>query len=172
MNIVILHCHFERGGVTQVVQNQLRALRDSDAVKEIVLVSGGRTGGLSDETTSSMHSIAVDGFDYDNSVASSDHDLLLARLENAFTDHGLSKDNTVLHWHNHSLGKNTVAPAVIRELAESGWRLLLQIHDFAEDNRPENYQRLISASKGIIPVGREHDAVKDGSSQRAGQTDA
>lgn len=146
MNIVILHCHFEQGGVTQVVQNHVRALRDCDLAERIVLVSGGRIGGLSTETIGSVTSISIDGFDYDTAGGTSDRGLLLARLENEFTRHGLGKDNTVLHWHNHGLGKNTTAPAVVRDLAESGWRLLLQIHDFAEDNRPLNYQQLIAIS--------------------------
>ncbi len=67
-------------------------------------------------------------------------------LQSELENRGITKDNTVLHWHNHSLGKNTAAPAAIRSLAESGWRILLQIHDFAEDNRPDNYRRLIQAT--------------------------
>ena len=71
--------------------------------------------------------------------------ILVAELVGAIEQAGLSTSDTVLHWHNHSLGKNAAFPAVIRRLADRGFRQLLQIHDFAEDYRPENYAHLISA---------------------------
>ena len=55
---------------------------------------------------------------------------------------GFDPRETVLHVHNHSLGKNASLPAALCLLAEDGYALLLQIHDFAEDYRPENYARL------------------------------
>jgi len=151
VNIVILHCHFERGGVTQVVENHIRALRDSDQVEQIVLVGGGRFGGLSAETIAAVTTLAVDDFDYDKRTPDADSlpgraATITARLQRALSNLGLTNDNSVLHWHNHSLGKNTASPEIIRLLARAGWRLLLQIHDFAEDNRPINYQDLITAS--------------------------
>jgi hypothetical protein len=151
LNIVILHCHFERGGVTSVVENHVRALRDCDRVEQIVLVSGKRAGGLSSDTTSAVKRISAAHFDYDaeNHTADSLPDRvsqIAQNLEQQLAGVGITRDNSVLHWHNHGLGKNSAAPATIRHLAESGWRILLQIHDFAEDNRPENYQRLIVAS--------------------------
>ena len=48
----------------------------------------------------------------------------------------------MLHVHNHSLGKNRALPRVVPRLAASGYGMLLQIHDFAEDFRPENYRNL------------------------------
>jgi len=148
--VVILHCHFERGGVTQVVENNVRALRDTGRFERIILASGNRCDGLSSETRNAVECIKVDAFDYDTRVFTAD-DLVVRReqmmhaLRTQFAQLGVGVENTVLHWHNHSLGKNTAVPAVIRSLADEGWRLLLQIHDFAEDHRPENYGRLISA---------------------------
>ena len=148
--IVILHCHFERGGVTQVVENHVRALRETGQFERIVLVSGERKSGLSEETLNTVEWINLDGFDYDPDGLS-DGDLasrqqrMLHELKTQFAYHDLVVDDALLHWHNHSLGKNTAAPGVIRSLAGEGWSILLQVHDFAEDNRPENYERLISA---------------------------
>ena len=150
MIVVILHCHYERGGVTQVVENHVRALRDTGRFERIILASGNRCSGLSLETLNAVETIRIDAFDYDNGVFAAD-DLaersgqMLHALRTQFAQLEVDVGNTVLHWHNHSLGKNTAAPAVIRSLAGEGWRLLLQIHDFAEDYRPENYGRLISA---------------------------
>lgn len=68
---------------------------------------------------------------------------LASELDAVMRKDGYSPENAVLHWHNHSLGKVAAAPAAIVRLADMGWRLLLQIHDFAEDQRPENLAYLI-----------------------------
>lgn len=151
LNVVILHCHFQRGGVTQVVENHIRALRDSDRVDQIAMVSGDRSDGLADETRSITKLIRIDDFDYDSRDYDADalpgrSSEITRRLTEQLAAEGLTADDSVLHWHNPTLGKNTAAVEVIRRLAQAGWRVLIQIHDFAEDNRPENYRRLIAAS--------------------------
>ncbi|MFG0288712.1 MAG: hypothetical protein ACF8CQ_11075 [Rhodopirellula sp. JB044] len=69
---------------------------------------------------------------------------LFELLDATLRHEGFEPGNTVIHWHNHSLGKNAAAPFAISHLANAGWRLLLQIHDFAEDQRPENLQHLLA----------------------------
>lgn len=149
MNIVILHCHFERGGVTQVVENHVRWLRNCDGVRRIVLVSGTRRSGLSTATAEATEQIVIEDFDYDAGEVPRDVEARVNRmvqgLSSAFSEFGLSAEDSVLHWHNHSLGKNTAAPGAIHQLAATGFKILLQIHDFAEDNRPDNYARLVEA---------------------------
>ncbi|WP_145168625.1 glycosyltransferase family protein [Rubripirellula lacrimiformis] len=163
MNIVILHCHFRRGGVTQVVENHVRWLRQDSNIDRIVLVSAGRTDGLGPATRSAVETLSVAGFDYDGIDAETADvsvvddvgvraDAMESRLRESLGRIGLSADDTVLHWHNHSLGKNTAAPAVVARLADHGYRQLLHIHDFAEDNRPDNYGRLIIASGANGPA--------------------
>ena len=137
--------------MTQVVENHVRALADVDSVKQIALVSGNRTSGLSDSTLSIAQHIAIESLDYDSIVEPTESLPSRAqRLSNSLVQtldqNGFSCDETLLHWHNHSLGKNAAAPPVIRELASRGWRLLLQVHDFAEDNRPSNYAEIIRSS--------------------------
>lgn len=154
VDIVILHCHFERGGVTQVVENHVRALSASDEFDRIILVSDERVGGLSAETRRVTEQIRLPGFDYDptdlpRGSATSRGEDFAEQLSRQLTSAAVHPQASVLHWHNHSLGKNTAAPAVVRRMAGWGWRLLLQIHDFAEDNRPDNYCRLIEASGAI-----------------------
>jgi hypothetical protein len=150
LNIVILHCHFERGGVTQVVENHVQSLRERAEVEQIVLVSGDRISGLSPATRESVEHVVLKDFDYD-AEPSPVHPLaergqrISRSLLKQFESRGIRPSDSILHWHNHSLGKNTAAPEVIRLLASSRWRLLLQIHDFSEDSRPANYLRLINA---------------------------
>ncbi|MEO1524235.1 MAG: hypothetical protein AAFX06_02310 [Planctomycetota bacterium] len=146
MNVVILHCHYERGGVTQVVENHVAAL--GDIAERIVLVSGPRASGLSDATLRSVEQVQVDGLEYDAVVESAaDAAALATTLREELNQRGLDSEQTVLHWHNHSLGKNVAQPDVVRRLAEFGFRQLLQIHDFAEDYRPSNLLALLRASR-------------------------
>lgn len=137
-----------------MVENHVHALRETGQFERILLASGVRHSGLSSETLKAVEWINVDGFDYDSDELTvgdleSRQQRMLCYIKSQFTDCGLSVDNTLLHWHNHSLGKNTAAPGVIRSLAHEGWRILLQVHDFAEDNRPENYGWLVSAMQAV-----------------------
>ncbi len=134
-----------------MVENHVRALLECDDIDRIVLVSDHRDGGLSRETKDRVRQIRLPGFDYDPAQLSAGSAVqrsaaCTAQLESELDSAGVHPQRSVLHWHNHSIGKNTAAPAVVRRLAIDGWRLLLQIHDFAEDNRPENYRRLIRAA--------------------------
>jgi len=48
----------------------------------------------------------------------------------------------VWHFHNHALGKNLIMPEIVYHLVQKGERVLLQLHDFPEDGRPDNYKFL------------------------------
>ena len=48
----------------------------------------------------------------------------------------------IWHVHNHSLGENLFIPAVVSQWANEKQKLLLHMHDFSEDGRPENYKSL------------------------------
>lgn len=73
------------------------------------------------------------------------HPLLLAACQAHF---GSPPD--LWHLHNPTLGKSILFPRLVQDLAESQIPLVLQIHDFAEDNRPSNYPRLVGEK--IYPV--------------------
>ena len=158
MNIVIVHCHFERGGVTQVVENHVGWLSQQSDVDRLVLVSGNRVGGLGEATRARTESVQIPAFDYDSLTGTTSGDLesrvdgLIDQWNRQMRDMNISPADSVIHWHNHSLGKNAAAPRLIARLANEGWRLLLQIHDFAEDNRPENYRHLIEGTGAETPA--------------------
>ena len=150
MKLAILHYHLNRGGVTQVIANHLRSLatlpeRERDAYK-VAVVFGGRCEDwpqnlLAELPLRQAISCVVPELDYD------DHhpvepERLAQRLEETLRGNGFSSDETVIHAHNHSLGKNSALPEALAGLAVKGYGLLLHIHDFAEDFRPENYRRL------------------------------
>lgn len=146
MNIAILHYHLNPGGVTRVVENHLRAI---DAVStqtvRVAILHGGRVAGwpaeLSQQVSNTHVSLhALPDLDYDDESPASPA-VLAATIRETLAGLRFRPDDTVLHVHNHSLGKNVALPVVVTDLAAEGWRLLLQIHDFAEDFRPANYRR-------------------------------
>ncbi|MBN1590567.1 MAG: glycosyltransferase family 4 protein [Pirellulales bacterium] len=178
MNLAIVHYHLNRGGVARVVENQLRAL---DAVLDpasrwhVAVLYGGRKQGWNEELLGQLRTIdlqlvEVPGLDYDEMGAtaglssSAKPERLLTKLTDVLRQLGFEPEQTVLHIHNHSLGKNRDLSASVHGLAELGYALLLQIHDFAEDFRPDNYRRFASlAIDDLYPqAANVHYAVLNG----------
>ncbi|MDD4270685.1 MAG: hypothetical protein PHO07_10880 [Pirellulales bacterium] len=155
MLIAIVHYHLNRGGVTQVIAGHLRALDRQAAAAggtfRVLVLHGGRAAGWPDRplgvNTLECQVRAVPGLDYDDAAPRAPRGLA-ARLRAGLAEAGGSPQSTVVHVHNHALGKNGSLPGALAELAGEGWPLLLQIHDFAEDFRPLNYQRLRAGASG------------------------
>ncbi len=150
MKIAIIHYHLNRGGVTQVIANHLRSLAtlgsDVSLIDEVKILYGGRQigwpAGLPDELPNLRISLVPEPcLDYD----STGNIELTKQLPEILLREGLEAENTILHIHNHSIGKNASLVRSIRDLASQGYRHLLQIHDFAEDYRPGNYLYLTQA---------------------------
>ncbi len=131
MRVAIVHYHLKRGGVTRVIENAASAFGES---ADIVVLSGTPP----DEDTL-KRVLVVEGLDYRTTAKLSDGSALGARIHKAATD-ALGASPDLWHIHNHCLGKNVAFPGALRELLRRGARLLLQIHDFAEDGRPANYR--------------------------------
>lgn len=165
-HIAIVHSHFEPGDVTDAVRNHVVALRSSEKhpVGKIVLISGNRVSGLSDARFDRVETVQIRDLDQDASSdpapsqpvsrlkgfrrvdvgqASLAGRNLFERMDAALRRAGLQPSDSILHWHNHSLGKNAAIPFVVAHLATTGWRLLLQIHDLEADNLPENTRHLL-----------------------------
>ena len=149
MNLAVIHYHLLPSGVTRVISLQLRALDAALDGKErmrVVLLHGGRDGTFPDDDFAGLRAldvfvIEIPELAYDHGQAG-DPERLVAALEHAFADQGLEVGETVVHVHNHSLGKNASLPIALRRFACHGHALLLQIHDFAEDFRPDDYRHL------------------------------
>ena len=166
MNIAILHYHLNRGGVTRVIQNQLLAL---DAVLKpgetlpVALIYGGRRVDWPEELPERLQSIrltlhVVPALDYDEHQAS-DHPhsaTLDEQLTEVLDQLDFAPHQTVVHVHNHAVGKNVCLPQAARLLAERGYAMLLQIHDFVEDFRPANFRWFSQAMAGDAPAAPWH----------------
>ncbi len=154
MKIAILHYHLNRGGVTRVIANQLLSLDSAlqrDETCHVAILFGGRADGWPGDLGSQLNSIRltlceVPRLDYDDRPVDESGDLatlIRSELQKLQFEPG----QTLLHVHNHNLGKTASLPGALSRLASEGYSLLLQIHDFAEDFRPRNY-RLLSEALG------------------------
>ncbi len=151
LRVAIVHHHLRGGGVTRVVANAADALRDRD-VRLAVLV-----GEPSAESMPANLAVeVVPGLGYANSANSAksaapvDSGELLRRLKEA-AGRALGGAPDVWHFHNHGLGKNPALTHSVHLLAREQAPLLLQIHDFVEDGRPENYRFLRTGLRQLAP---------------------
>lgn len=158
MQLVILHHHLNRGGVTSVIENHLRSLATLEARNrptQVTVIYGGRDAAWKQELAAELpfefSLVAVREIEYDNFREDSSE--LFPALQAVLSN--FDRDSTILHVHNHSLGKNSELAGTICRLAEDGWRLLLQIHDFAEDLRPANYQHLLRNADSVAELQSE-----------------
>lgn len=156
MRIAILHYHLKPGGVTRVIENTVRALNKA-GVDSLVFCSEKPTAkAYPFENVRVIPELA-----YHDTFNSRRVDQLKQDLESSSkTEWGRLPD--IWHVHNHSLAKNLEVPVVVSQWAREGQKLLLQIHDCAEDGRPENYQSLrvsLAGNEGsplnhtLYPVG-------------------
>ncbi|MEM6330847.1 MAG: glycosyltransferase family 4 protein [Planctomycetota bacterium] len=150
MQLAILHYHLNRGGVTQAILNHLEALAACPAParpERVALVSSGRRDGWPDAAWRDRlpfdcHTITVPSLEYDTAIGA-DPAALAGAVEHGLVEAGFDPASLLLHTHNHALGKNASLPGALALLAGRGCRLLLQVHDFAEDFRPTNYRHLM-----------------------------
>lgn len=136
MRIAIVHYHLESGGVTRVIESALISLQSHDL--DVVVLSGEHYSGRQFSNVRE-----VDGLSYIDSFGGVTPEILARNLVHAAREGLAGEVPDIWHIHNHSLGKNIILPQAIQILLEKGHRFLFQIHDFAEDGRPDNYQILL-----------------------------
>lgn len=155
MKLAVVHYHLNRGGVTRVIENQLLALDnalDDHQPHEALILYGGRHEGWPTQLAQRLRRIRLrlqplPQLDYDSEQPPSARPLE-SQYVDALQKAGFAPADTIVHLHNHSIGKNAAIPRAVWNLAERGYGLLLQIHDFAEDQRPGNFQLLAKAGAG------------------------
>lgn len=147
MRIAILHFHLRAGGVTRVIEMACEALSAQGCD---VLVISGEPAPSGCRVPAGLVEVVPD-LAYGVAAARSGH---LSAAIDAAVRRRWREGADVLHLHNHSLGKNFALPLVAHQWAADGRALLLQIHDFAENGRPENYRRLLAELGGAAGLSR------------------
>lgn len=138
MKVALIHYHLRTGGVTRVLADQSAALTAAN-VDHLVMTGS---------THCTLPAVCLPELDYLAETTTTAEDLyqkLLHAFQEAF---GSAPD--LWHLHNPTLGKNVLFAPLVKLIAESETALVLQTHDFAEDNRPQNYSLL--AGEHIYPV--------------------
>lgn len=139
LKVALVHYHLRTGGVTKVIGNQSTALTQL-GIEHLVLSAGPEPKGI-------PHA-CVPALDYLAETPENSNRLYQTLLAKFTEHHGFAPD--LWHIHNPALGKSTLFPQLIQDIAESQTPLILQPHDFAEDNRPSNYPLL--SSEQIYPL--------------------
>ena len=132
MKVAIIHYHLEPSGVSRVIERASRELTRR-GIAHVILV-----GQCSQGMAETLPVRVVDGLAYsDAPLDPQGAENILDALRVVATD-ALGAPPDIWHFHNHSLGKNRAVPLIVSMLASQRERLLLHIHDLAEDGRPEN----------------------------------
>ncbi len=136
LNVAVVHYHLKPGGVTRVVENTEAAFNQAGIDHRLAVLAGPPTTDTRLQNTCEVPALA-----YADPEDAPDPIHLLSELRSAARQ-SLGTNPDLWHIHNHSLGKNNALTRVVQELAGSGEAILLHIHDFAEEGRPENYRKL------------------------------
>lgn len=136
MRVAILHYHLRPGGVTRVIEMAESALLASGCE---VLVCCGE---LPPRGCRVQKAAVVPELAY--GVGADGANLLRQGVDRACRG-AWGREADLLHVHNHSLGKNLSLPRAVADWAGEGRAMILQMHDFAENGRPENYRLLRGA---------------------------
>jgi len=140
MNVAIVHYHARPGGVTRVVERAVEALGDR---ANCLFFTGEAARG---ETPLQKKIRVFPNLGYSTGKKFQGLELL-KRARGAFAG-----EPDLWHIHNHSIGKNPALTQEVTSLAMAGQKILLQIHDFAEDGRPDNYLNLGKLKNRLYPV--------------------
>lgn len=140
MKVAIVHYHARPGGVTRVVE---RAVESLGSRAHCLFFTGEAARGET-PLQKKIREVPNLGYSTDKKFQALE---LLKRARGAF-----GGEPDVWHIHNHCLGKNPALTQEVSNLAMAGQKILLQIHDFAEDGRPDNYTNLGKLKKRLYPV--------------------
>ncbi len=135
--VAIVHYHLQTGGVTRVLQHAVQALA-ARGMRPALLT------GSPPEHSWPCPVQVLPALQYEEARPPVSPRELAHALHEAARE-ALGRAPDLWHVHNHSLGKNLVLPVSLRLLAESGERMLLQVHDLAEDGRPALYRRMLDS---------------------------
>lgn len=130
MRIALLHYHFRPGGVTTVVKQQVAAL---SGAADVLLVCGEYPQSALGAPVAVVPGLAYDGLRPDEDPLLT-AEAVMAKIRDYF---GGPCD--LIHVHNPTLKKNAAFLRILAALRGLGARLLLQVHDLAEDGRPLSY---------------------------------
>ncbi len=140
MNIYIAHYHLHPGGVTRIIQSQIKSLKAQYKELSITLLCGDCQNPETYENIGARVIInPLLNYLYEKDLSNHKLPELLSKVNLFFSD--TLNPGDILHFHNLNLGKNPVLTYAVHLLLEKDIRVINHAHDFAED-RPANWKFL------------------------------
>ncbi|MGD2033664.1 MAG: hypothetical protein PVF73_01305 [Bacteroidales bacterium] len=135
--VIIIHYHLNPGGVTRIIESQIKALKGYKPSLKITVI----TGHCSDPGY--IKSLGADIFVCEKlnylSPEEADPEAVYRSIRDFLTAHIHVDD--IVHVHNLNLGKNPLLTLVVSGFVDKGFKVVNHAHDFAED-REQNRQFL------------------------------
>jgi hypothetical protein len=132
VKIALIHFHLKTGGVTSVIRDQVRTLQRSGF--DFMVLTGD-----SGDLPVPAETIRIPELAYDRDVPGNPEAHAIADDILSAVHRHWPQGADIVHVHNPTLAKNRLLQAVLKQLQINGQRLLCQIHDFAEDGRPDAF---------------------------------
>ena len=145
MKIIIGHYHLNPGGVTKIIQSQLKGLSLIDDLEIIVICDGQGLDNIKLPDNATFKTF--EGLGYMPNLG--DKDTLKKSVKDIISFFKkIAKKEDIIHFHNIGLGKNAALTYAMYLLAKEGQQLINHAHDFPED-RPNNYSYLKEGLKTL-----------------------
>src|SRR3989339_1737943 len=135
MKVAFIHYHLETGGVTTVIRQQIESIRGAC---EVMVLSGSLP---SSPFPADVIRIPGLGYTVQPDAASAVNPEDVAESIDRAIHSKWSDGCDLIHVHNPTLAKNVCFLEILKALQNRCLNLFLQIHDFAEDARPDVYFR-------------------------------
>lgn len=146
LKIAIVHHHLNPGGVTKVIQSQIKSLKPFDVAIDLIV---GALPVSDDPIFNDVNIIVEPKLNYLYAHEANEmHCLALYDFYLDFFERTIEED-TVVHIHNINLGKNPVLTYAVNTLMQNGQKVIHHCHDFAED-RPDNFMYMDGIISGIF----------------------
>ena len=140
MNIAIIHYHLRSGGVSSVLRSQADALRRHAPWHRVVVLSGSEAAEAFPAPIKLVRNLDYALVATGSAAPSAEG--LAAAMEHAL-DEAFPDGCDVLHVHNPLIRKNAVFLGALGLLKSRGRHLLVQVHDLAEDFRPDVFDAAV-----------------------------
>jgi hypothetical protein len=143
MKVLIVHYHLKPGGVTTVIRRQLRALSAKGI--EAAVLSGEAPADSWEGESGKVQLEPALGYDIQpdmeakGSISGRDSGRIHGMVNAMRRELASLGSDAIVHVHNPTIQKNSGLLTALSELASSGHRILMHVHDLAEDWRPDVY---------------------------------
>jgi len=150
LNYYALHFHMKQSGTRTVIENILQSLENEQETKLNLIYSSKKE--TFHPEGKKIKVIDIPDVDYDDRIFKSKKELMKKanKLKENIKNKLELSNKCVLHCHNVNLFKNSYLAAALlllaKELEDKNFILLLQLHDFAEENRPDRLKLLLNCS--------------------------